>query len=149
MVTTIERGKPVATYNTFGSPARIRERRNSCCACGDVVSIATDALKLGARKKIESVDRELIAACAEPTIADAHTSPGGADLGDPKVLYVATGLPRSMVVTIDTCQGPRAYAGLAFAYHEVTTKLERLTDKQWADRAMSAPDVPWITPILQ
>jgi hypothetical protein len=85
----------------------------------------------------------------EPTIADVHTSPGGADLGDPKVLYVATGLPRLMVVTIDTCQGPRAYAGLAFAYHEVTTKLERLTDKQWADLAMSAPDVPWMTPILQ
>jgi hypothetical protein len=38
----------------------------------------------------------------EPTIADMHTSPGGADLGDPKVLYVATGMPRLMVVTIDT-----------------------------------------------
>ena len=37
------------------------------------------------------------------------------------MLHVATGLPRLMVVTIDTCDGPHAHAGLAFAYHEVVT----------------------------
>lgn len=70
-----------------------------------------------------------------PTIADVHTSPGGEDLGPPRVLHVATGLPRLMVVTIDTCQGPRAYAGLAYAYHEVKTmSLDRLTDETWANQ---------------
>jgi hypothetical protein len=79
----------------------------------------------------------------EPTIADVHTSPGGADLGDPKVLCVATGLPRLMVVTIDTCQGPRAYACLAFAYHEVTTKPRQAVGRPSdvsARRAMDDPD---------
>lgn len=85
-----------------------------------------------------------------PTIADVHTSPGGGDLGGPQVLHVATGLPRLMVVTIDTCQGPRAYAGLAYAYHEVkTASLDRLTDETWANQVMSAPDVPWMTSILE
>jgi hypothetical protein len=83
-----------------------------------------------------------------PTIADVHTDPGD-DTHPPQVLHVAAGLPRFMVVTIDTCMGPRAYAGVAYAYHEVVTDLNRLTDQEWAPKAMTAADVPWMTSVLK
>ncbi|MBN2528178.1 MAG: DUF3160 domain-containing protein [Deltaproteobacteria bacterium] len=99
----------------------------------------------------------------DPTIADVHTQPAdesGAMVG--KILHVATGLPRVMVVTINQCDGPHAYAGMVFAYHEkVTENFERLTDEQWAtelyptlnpsaaDDSYTPPaDVPWITDLL-
>ncbi|MET0287123.1 MAG: DUF3160 domain-containing protein, partial [Polyangiales bacterium] len=87
----------------------------------------------------------------DPTIADVHTDPGGTR--PPKVLHVATGLPRLMVVTANTCEGPRAYVGVASAYHEVTVTgqggtLERLTDSEWSPMARAAEDVPWMAPIL-
>lgn len=86
----------------------------------------------------------------DPTIADVHTQPtdeGGAPVGH--VLHVATGNPRLMVVTVDTCMGPRAYAGLASAYHETITKdFERLDDDAWAPMAPSATDVPWLSPVV-
>jgi hypothetical protein len=82
----------------------------------------------------------------EPTVADVHTDPGGNRPA--KVLHVATGLPRLMVVTANTCEGPRAYVGVASAYHEVVTGLDRLTDSAWAPMARTAADVPWMKPIL-
>jgi hypothetical protein len=90
----------------------------------------------------------------DPTIADVHTQPadaGGNLVGH--VLHVGTGYPRMMVVTVDTCTGPRAYAGVVYAYHELITKdFERLTDEQWAERVAKkdAPpaDVPWLSPLL-
>jgi hypothetical protein len=83
----------------------------------------------------------------DPTIADVHTDPG--DFQRPqRVLHVATGLPRMMVVTANSCDGPRAYVGVASAYHEVVTGLERLTDATWAPLAKDAEDVPWMKPIL-
>jgi hypothetical protein len=82
----------------------------------------------------------------EPTIADVHTDPGGNR--PPKVLHVATGLPRLLVVTANSCEGPRAYVGIASAYHEVVTGLDRLTDSAWAPLARKAEDVPWMRPIL-
>jgi hypothetical protein len=57
-----------------------------------------------------------------------------------------------MVVTVDSCDGPRAYAGVASAYHEVVTGLDRLTDSEWAEQLTSRDkkpkDVAWMTPIL-
>jgi hypothetical protein len=83
----------------------------------------------------------------DPTIADVHTDPGGTRA--PQVLHVATGLPRLMVVTANTCNGPRAYAGLSFAYHEVISEgLVRLNDQEWASRAHAAPLVPWLQPVV-
>jgi hypothetical protein len=38
----------------------------------------------------------------DPTIADVHTDPGG--VRPAKVLHVATGLPRMMVVTANSCE---------------------------------------------
>jgi hypothetical protein len=89
-----------------------------------------------------------------PTIADVHTQPadeGGNPVG--KVLHVGTGYPRMMVATVDTCGGPRAYAGVVFAYHEEITKdFERLTDEQWAarfrDGGTRPAEVPWMTDML-
>ncbi len=85
----------------------------------------------------------------DPTIADVHTQPldeGGAEVG--RVLHVATGAPRMMIVTFDTCSGPRAYAGPVSSYFEVTTEgYNRLDDKRWS--AMTAPaDVAWMTDLV-
>ncbi len=72
----------------------------------------------------------------DPVVADVHTQPtdaGGAEVG--RVLHVGTSLPRAMVVTVDTCTGPRAYVGLVSTFHqEITENWERLTDEAWAER---------------
>lgn len=90
----------------------------------------------------------------DPTIADVHTQPAD-EVGNPvgKVLHVGTGYPRLLVATVDTCQGPRAYAGVVYAYHEqITQDFERLTDQEWARRfsppATRPADVPWLSSVL-
>jgi hypothetical protein len=87
----------------------------------------------------------------DPTIADVHTQPtdlAGNDVG--RILHVGTGMPRLMVVTAETCQGPRAYAGLAFAYGElITENWQRLNDQQWLPLAEERfPDAPWMSSVL-
>lgn len=94
----------------------------------------------------------------DPTIADVHTQPtdaAGATVG--KVLHVATGRPDAMIVTVNQCDGPRAYAGMVFSYYEkVTQDFHRMTDEEWysePDYAIypdAAPegyvpprDIPW------
>lgn len=84
----------------------------------------------------------------DPTIADVHTQPTD-ETGNPvgKVLHVGTGMPRLMVVTAETCEGPRAYAGLASSYFEViTSDFERLNDETWGATLMTSPpdDVAWM-----
>lgn len=73
----------------------------------------------------------------DPVVADVHTQPTDADGNEVgRVLHVGTGLPRAMVVTVDTCSGPRAYVGLVSTYHqEITEGWDRLTDEEWAERA--------------
>jgi hypothetical protein len=64
---------------------------------------------------------------------------------------VGTGLPRLMVLTVDSCEGPHAYLGLVSAYHEhLADGLVRLTDDQWASMMYSSPppDVPWMQPLV-
>jgi hypothetical protein len=56
-----------------------------------------------------------------------------------------------MVTTVDTCNGPRAYAGLVFSYGEkITENWERLNDESWATEIQTHPfpDVPWMTEVL-
>jgi len=89
----------------------------------------------------------------DPTIADVHTDPGGVIpfTRDASVLHVGTGLPRPMIVSVDTCTGPRAYAGIVFAYHEhLEPGLKRLTDDEWLEQTLRTPpaDVPWLEPVL-
>ncbi|MCC7534647.1 MAG: DUF3160 domain-containing protein, partial [Deltaproteobacteria bacterium] len=83
----------------------------------------------------------------DPVITDVHTQPTD-EVGNVvgRVLHVGTGLPRTMVVTLATCMGPRAYVGLVSSYHErVTEDFERMTDEQWAPIAEARPDdVPWM-----
>lgn len=89
----------------------------------------------------------------DPTIADVHTDIGGElpVMRAPSVLHVGTGDPRLMVMTVDTCQGPRAYAGAVFAYHEhLADGFTRLTDEEWATKLGNDPpvEVPWLVPVL-
>lgn len=57
-----------------------------------------------------------------------------------------------MVVTVETCMGPRAFVGLSMSYYETTTSnLQRLTDTQWEAMlaATPAPARPsWLLPVL-
>jgi hypothetical protein len=86
----------------------------------------------------------------DPTIADVHTQytdEAGNVVG--RVLHVGAADPRLMITTANTCTGPKAYAGLAFSYHElVTENFQRLTDQDWAKVAAAQPDVPWLAPVL-
>jgi hypothetical protein len=90
---------------------------------------------------------------ADPAITDVHTDVGG-DLPvarAPSVLHVGTGLPRLMVMTVDSCNGPRAYAGIVSSYHELLADgLTRLTDEEWKQQvyASELPVVPWLEPLL-
>lgn len=88
----------------------------------------------------------------DPVVADVHTQymdAAGNDVG--RILHVGTGRPRLLVVTANTCQGPRAYAGLAFSYGElVTENWQRLNDEEWAARLASEPfpDAPWLKDVV-
>ncbi len=68
------------------------------------------------------------------------------------VLHVGTGPARLMVVTVDTCAGPRAYAGLASSYFEhVTEGYQRMDDAEWQAIVSSTtppPEVPWLGGIV-
>ncbi len=88
----------------------------------------------------------------DPTIADVHTQPTD-EAGNPvgKVLHVGTGMPRLLVVTVDTCNGPRAYAGLASSYFErITENFERLDDEGWAETLNTATpaDPAWLSDVI-
>jgi hypothetical protein len=94
-----------------------------------------------------------LATDSHPTIADVHTAPTdeqGNDVG--WVLHVATGYARMMVVTANTCDGPKAYVGLASSYFEdLTTGLKRLDDTTWSSMlttAMGPSDVPWMSDLI-
>ena len=89
----------------------------------------------------------------DPTIADVHTDPGGlTPPRGPSVLHVGTGNARLIVMTRETCAGPRAYAGMVSSYHELLEPgLTRLDDSTWAARitAGGAPGpVPWLADAL-
>ena len=81
------------------------------------------------------------------TIADVHTQPAD-EVGNPvgKVLHVGTSYPRLMLMTVDTCVGPRAYAGMSYGYHElITNGFDRLDDERWTEMVSSGAtsEVPW------
>lgn len=90
----------------------------------------------------------------DPTIADVHTEvtdETGNEVG--RVLHVGTGYARLMVLTANTCQGVRAYAGLASSYYETTRDaFQRLDDPTWvaALNSVAAPpaDVPWVSDLV-
>lgn len=86
-------------------------------------------------------------------VADVHTDPGGiTPPRDPNVLHVGTGYPRLMVVAVETCNGPRAYAGPVFSYKEyLPGKLHRLNDEEWVKllESTDAPSDPeWLQPVV-
>ena len=86
-----------------------------------------------------------------PTIADVHTAPTD-EAGNPigNVVHVGTGWARLMVVTANTCEGPKAYAGVVSSYFEKTTQnLERIDDPTWNSKYLgTATDVPWMSGLI-
>jgi hypothetical protein len=82
----------------------------------------------------------------KPTIADVHTDPNSGG-----VLHVGTGPARAMVVTVDTCQGPMAYAGLVSSYFEVIMPHgKRLNDDEWK-ASLDGPkpaEVSWMADLV-
>jgi len=88
----------------------------------------------------------------DPTIADVHTQPTD-EVGNPvgRVLHVGTGGARLMVVTVDTCEGPAAYVGLASSYfEEITDDFQRLDDQDWSQQLSSGhpADVSWMSDLV-
>ena len=88
----------------------------------------------------------------DPTIADVHTQPTD-EVGNPvgRVLHVGTGYARLMVLTANTCTGPRAYVGPVSSYFEhITENFERLDDPTWEKRLATSPpaDVPWLSGLI-
>lgn len=82
----------------------------------------------------------------QPTIADIHTAPtdeSGNLVG--WVLHAGTGRTRPMVVTVNGCDGPRAYVGPVSTYHSLRTEqFLRLTDGEWLDTLDdSDTTLPW------
>jgi hypothetical protein len=139
------RGEPFADAQmAFINDAVRVERQSQGCVTVDIPDGWYADLFFTREKSIEF----------DPTIADVHTQPSD-EAGNPvgKVLHVGTGYPRMMVTTVNTCQGPRAYAGMVYAYHEqVTEDFERLTDQEWAQRfgtqGQRPAEVEWIGSVL-
>ena len=57
-----------------------------------------------------------------------------------------------MILTANTCTGPRAYAGLASSYFEqITENFKRLDDPTWESTLQKGPapaDVPWMSDLI-
>lgn len=87
---------------------------------------------------------------SDPTIADVHTQPTD-EAGNPvgRVLHVGTGDARLMIVTIETCEGPRAYVGPVSSYYETITEgFDRLTDQRWQRDFRATPDIDWMSDLI-
>ncbi|HEY6081382.1 MAG TPA: DUF3160 domain-containing protein [Polyangiaceae bacterium] len=90
----------------------------------------------------------------DPAITDVHTDVGGElpVARNASVLHVGTGLPRPIVLTVDSCNGPRAYAGVISTYNELLADgLTRLTDAEWKQRLEQGNvprTVPWLAPVF-
>jgi hypothetical protein len=88
----------------------------------------------------------------DPIIADVHTQPtdeAGNMVG--RVLHVGTGSPRLLVVTVESCNGPRGYVGLASSYFEkITENFQRLNDEEWQAEVQpgNPADVPWMQDLV-
>jgi hypothetical protein len=64
---------------------------------------------------------------------------------------VGTGYPRFLIVTADTCHGPRAYVGLVSSYFEtITDGFHRMNDPEWASsiRENHPVDPTWLSDII-
>ena len=91
---------------------------------------------------------------AAPVVADVHTDIGGPAPvpREASVLHVGTGYPRLMIMTVDSCQGPRAYAGAVFDYREHLARgLTRLDDDEWTSllaTEQAPPPASWLAPVL-
>jgi hypothetical protein len=80
----------------------------------------------------------------KPTIADVFMDPNSGTL-----LEVGTGDVNPMVVAVETCMGPRAFAGLSLSYYETSaSNFKPLTDNDWLGMLASAARPDWLAPVL-
>jgi len=80
----------------------------------------------------------------KPTIADVFMDPNSGT-----VLEVGTGDVNPMVVVVETCMGPRAFAGLSLSYYETTASdFKPLTDNDWVGMLATAARPDWLAPLL-
>ena len=83
-----------------------------------------------------------------PTIADVHTQPTDAD-GKPvgRVLHVATGQPRLIIVNLGDRDHVHPYLGIVSTFAQlVTSDFLRRTDDDWRSQVQrgNPEDVAWI-----
>jgi hypothetical protein len=88
----------------------------------------------------------------DPIVADVHTQPTD-ETGNPvgRILHVGTATPRTMIVTVESCNGPHAYAGIVSSYREqITQNYQRLDDQTWWSQLNTAPppEVPWLADLV-
>lgn len=88
----------------------------------------------------------------DPIITDVHTDIGG-DLPVARpasVLHVGNHLPRPLIVTVDTCSGPRAYVGVASVFQQKLVEgTNRMTDQEWSSAIYETDETPaWLKPVL-
>ncbi len=60
-------------------------------------------------------------------------------------------MPRTMVVAVESCSGPRAYVGLVSSYREkVTVDFQRSTDEEWKTEVVRTPppEVGWFADLV-
>jgi hypothetical protein len=69
----------------------------------------------------------------DPIIADVHTNPNDdGPLAPARVLHVGTGHANLMILTRQSCEGTRAYAGPVSSFYEYPKLgMDRLTDEEW------------------
>ena len=80
----------------------------------------------------------------KPTIADVFMDPNSGNL-----LEVGTGDVNPLVVVVETCMGPRAFAGLSLSYYEtIASNFKPLTDTDWQGMVKTAPRPDWLAPVL-
>jgi hypothetical protein len=88
----------------------------------------------------------------DPIITDVHTDIGGdlPVLRPPSVLHVGNHLPRPIIVTVDTCSGPKAYVGVASVFQQKLVEgTNRMTDQEWSNDLNDADETPeWLEPVI-
>ncbi|MGF1466766.1 MAG: DUF3160 domain-containing protein [Sandaracinaceae bacterium] len=94
---------------------------------------------------------EHVALVDEPVAADVHTQPtdeAGNFVG--RVLHVGVDRPAPIVVSVETCEGVRAYVGLVHRYREhITEDFRRLDDDDWAETLPLLDEVPWMAELYR
>ncbi|MBI2571326.1 MAG: DUF3160 domain-containing protein [Candidatus Schekmanbacteria bacterium] len=115
-------------------------------------AVAVKRENIGCEELVTAVDgwygslyfRSLDALEQDPIIAAVHTQVGGKESGSAgRILHVADGAPRQLVIVVRRPQGgPVAFVGFIPSYYEGTTSdYRRITDEEWSTRVGRSAEV--------